>query len=872
MQGELIFITDNDTGFSGYQKDVNYTYTQNVLSGKNTLNFYDTNLTPANLSSTDINWNSSIPEHNVSISSLWDDLGTVPLNFYTPDGNATIVSSKLYADAKREFFILYAFGYTNSDDIHRFGLLQTAGKYAPFPSGDNLIHHIIMYKPPYIDTPESFRLRLDNKNFIYILPIYTNNYKNRYLNGVGVGRIIDDDGDAKLSGYIFSATPTYSSTADMQLYGHLYGSEYQGFDLRSLSISQNGDHKIKGIAGYKIDSSTNSYLDDIPIGILSLNGYANAIFADGSVKVTDSSNFTYSIDKSTGYTKSGFINGLLIQKSLSKVLKTRLVTANQILFEPDEDDDIKSAYLGEDNFATLSFKDGKGWLLTLDDNFNHYNDDEFYKWQGDNYVSWGLFSYNDGINKTIMPSPWVAGTYASDANEYINNAISHNISNVNIRYEGLILGYVLDNGKPYTISLDNDNYVELAFDFGSKNGLDIENSYVTFYSNNKYWNLLFKPSELNSGNFILQIDSKKSSISDLNNSNIVGSAIGNFYGKYAESAAGSINANSDDNETLVGVFSTSYIGYGDNRNIYFKYPDSWSVPLEDSSSEDSISLDGYVAIAKNNFSYFDNFGTIRLDINGSSDSVGANSKIITVKNISGQETFVNTSLQKESNSSAMTYIDINHFSIKDFNATMGWIQTDSSQNSDNDYVSWGYWEKDPAEDETLSDKGNFWVAGRDAQKANDYITSLISNANHTNYTYVGNVMGIVKDKKDITYEIDPQSNNEVKLHFDFGGGAGALKQDSYIKFQTKENTPQTWEIDMQGSLSNGSFNITDANNIKVNDTSYDGSSLSKISSSSIKGSFYGDKAQAVGGVFKAKIPNKTAIGVFKAKREIGGAD
>ena len=872
LHGQLIFVTDNNTTFSGYQKDINYTYAQNTLSGNNILNFFDNNLTPTSLHSTDINWSATISEYNVSTSIPWDDLGTVPLSFYTPDGNATIISSKLYADSKREFFILYALGYTNSDAVHQFGLLQTAGKYAQFPSGDNLIHHIIAYKPPYIDIPENFLARLDNKNFIYILPNYIDNTEDRYLNGVGVGRIVDDNGKAKLSGYIFGSTPTYSATTDMQLYGHLYGSDYQGFDLSGMSISQNENHKIKGVAGYSINPFYSNYTGNIPTGTLSLTGYADAILANGDIKVSDGSNFNYSIDRATGYTKNGSIN--FIQSSMPRVLKQKLgvVGGYQIFFQPDSADNIKSAYLGEDNFATLSFANGKGWLLTLDDNFNHYNYDEWYNWHGDNYISWGLFSYNDGNNPAVIPSPWVAGTYASEANEYINNAISHNISNVNIKYEGLILGYVLDNGKPYTISLDNDNYVKLAFDFGSKNGLNAENSYISFYSNNKHWNLFFEPSEINSGDFALQIDRTKSSIDDSNGSGVVGSAIGNFYGPQADSVAGSINANSDDNKTLVGVFSTSYISYADNRSIYFQYPDSWSVPLEDSSSDDSISLNGYIAIAKDNYGYFDNFGTIKLDINGSSNSIGAESKITTVKNISGQETFVNTSLQKESNVSTMTYFDINHFAIKDFNSSMGWLQTDSLQNSDNDYVSWGYWEKDPAEDSTLSNEGNFWVAGKDAQKANAYITSLIAQTNHTNYTYNGNVLGVVKNENDITYKIDPQVNNDVRLHFDFGGGVGALKEGSYIKFQTKENTPQSWEIDMHGSLSNGSFNITDANNVKVNGTSYNGSSVSKISSSNIKGSFYGDKAQAVGGVFKAKIPNKTAIGVFKAKRDIGGAD
>ncbi len=872
LHGQLIFITDNNTTFSGYQKDVNYTYNQNTLSGSNILNFFDANLTPTSLHSTDINWSAAISEHNASNYTLWDDLGTIPLSFYTPDGNATITSAKLYADAKREFFILYALGYTNGDSIHQFGLLQTAGKYAQFPSGDNLIHHIIAYRPPYIDIPESFLARLDNKNFIYVLPNYIDNAEMRYLNGVGVGRIVNDNGKAKLSGYIFGATPAYSATADMELYGHLYGSDYQGFDLSGMSISQNGNHKIKGVAGYSIDPFSSIYTEDIPTGILSLTGYANAILADGSIKVADGSNFNYSIDKATGYTKSGSIN--FSQSSMPRVLKQRfgVVGGYQIFFQPDGADNIKSAYLGEDNFATLSFSNAKGWLLTLDDNFNHYNDDEWYNWEGNNYLSWGLYSYSDGSNPAVLPSPWVAGSYSNEANEYINNIISHNISDVNIRYEGLMLGYVLDSGKPYTISLDSNNYVELAFDFGSRNGLDTENSYISFYSNNKHWNLYFEPSELNSGDFTLQIDSTRSTIDNSQDINISGSGVGSFYGPHAESAGGSINANSDDNQTLVGVFSTSYISYGDNRNIYFQYPDTWSVPLEDSSTQESISLDGYVAIAQDYYRYFDNFGTIKLDINGSSNSIGVDSKITTVKNISGQETFVNTSLQKEDNASAMTYLDINHFSIKDFNTSMGWIQTDSSQNSDNDYVSWGYWEQNPAEDTTLSNEGNFWIAGKDAQKANDYVTSLIAQTNHKNYTYNGNVLGIVKDKRDITFKIDPQTNNDVKLHFDFGGGTGALKEGSYIKFQTKENTPQVWKMDLKGSLSNGSFNISGTNNIRVNGTSYDGSDVTKVSSSNIKGSFYGDKAQAVGGVFKAKIPNKTAIGVFKAKRNIGGAN
>lgn len=214
-------------------------------------------------------------------------------------------------------------------------------------------------------------------------------------------------------------------------------------------------------------------------------------------------------------------------------------------------------------------------------------------------------------------------------------------------------------------------------------------------------------------------------------------------------------------------------------------------------------------------------------------------------------------LTKSSDSSTMTYKSINKIAIKDFDTYQGWLQTENTYV--NDYVSWGYWSIKANDDTKLLETRNYWVAGVDADAAHRYIAGKIGNADTpiTNYTYNGNVLGSVTNGTN-SYSIDPTNNNAVVFNFRFGGGSGSLLNTSYIKFQTVQTTPQIWQIGASGGLEGGSFNLGNEATVQVNGIA------DALSTSSIKGTFYGSNAEAVGGTFKATSGTSTASGVYKA--------
>jgi len=177
---------------------------------------------------------------------------------------------------------------------------------------------------------------------------------------------------------------------------------------------------------------------------------------------------------------------------------------------------------------------------------------------------------------------------------------------------------------------------------------------------------------------------------------------------------------------------------------------------------------------------------------------------------------------------------------------------------DNDYVSWGYLAMKINDDSTLLPTTNYWVAGKDATAANNHVVSLIESGDMpATYSYNGHVIGSVSDGSN-SYSINPTTNNEVKLNFDFGGGNGSLASTSYIKFQTSQAMPQSWQINPSGCVEGGSFFITNTGSVAINNAT-NGDSYSTI-----KGQFYGSSAQAVGGTFSATSGANKATGVFKA--------
>jgi len=244
--------------------------------------------------------------------------------------------------------------------------------------------------------------------------------------------------------------------------------------------------------------------------------------------------------------------------------------------------------------------------------------------------------------------------------------------------------------------------------------------------------------------------------------------------------------------------------------------------------------------------------TLTLNLDTSDDSI-ANSSLLLDR---GGDNYT-VSLAKTKDSNTMTYKGNDKFSIKNFDNQDGWMQTDNTYT--NDYVSWGYWAMKSNNDSKLLSSTNYWVAGKDvdANTANNYITTKIGETATTSYAYNGHVIGSVNDGT-TSYNINPSTNNEVKLNFNFGAGSGSLLNTSYIQFKTDQTTPQTWKISPSGTIEGGSFNLQQEANVAINGTT------TNASLSTIRGQFYGNSAQAVGGTFSATSGINTATGVFKA--------
>ena len=241
--------------------------------------------------------------------------------------------------------------------------------------------------------------------------------------------------------------------------------------------------------------------------------------------------------------------------------------------------------------------------------------------------------------------------------------------------------------------------------------------------------------------------------------------------------------------------------------------------------------------------------TLTFSINTNNDSISSGTIML---NHEGLDNPIPLSLIKTTNSSTMTYKNSNEFSIKDFDAYKGWLQTENTYT--NDYVSWGYWSMKTNDDTKLMATTNYWVAGKEVT-AESVIQNLKAGSN-VDYTYNGHVIGSVTNGTN-TYTIDPTNNNAVVLNFNFGGGNGSLSNGT-IRFQTSQTTPQLWSTSLFSTgISGVSFTAAEGA-ISVNDA------IPNSSITFVKGQFYGSSAQAVGGTFKLKADSQTAIGVFKA--------
>jgi hypothetical protein len=289
-----------------------------------------------------------------------------------------------------------------------------------------------------------------------------------------------------------------------------------------------------------------------------------------------------------------------------------------------------------------------------------------------------------------------------------------------------------------------------------------------------------------------------------------------------------------------------YIGTSPNCqpiNTSYALPAYWTANLQAASTTFALVaggpvLTGYATSNTDGYG-FKTDGSFRLEIDNSGNGIVAGSEI---QLDSGQK----VNLTKSVDADTMTYKNINEFSVQNFDGLNGWIQSENTVT--NEYVSWGYWQVDAAG--TPKPILNFWVAGTNP---------TLSPPTSGTYTYTGKSIGYVYDSSSNSYiGIDAVNNNIVSLTFDFGSGT-PLDSSSYIQFQTNAATPEVWKLDNLSGGLDGSVFVGSTTDVLI-----DGQTSLNNPTANIKGQFYGNNAEAVGGSFKAIVGDKTAIGVFKA--------
>ncbi len=469
------------------------------------------------------------------------------------------------------------------------------------------------------------------------------------------------------------------------------------------------------------------------------------------------------------------------------------------------------------------------------------------------YLRWGKWTSSavGDDNETLIASAdnfWVAGTNQTEAASYINDLVIGTQTPI-LTYKGNVIGSTYKSGTRYAIDEDTlTNKVQFQFNLGASFPIDTANSFITFASNGGTW--LLKPDSADAyfgddGTFSSSFTSGSTSG---DSSSIINSSLnGTFYGPSANAAGGTFQASdSDDINIALGVFKTI-------KTSEFYYPTSFSPALDDTDGISAIGTFNIIGFATSD--YF--VGSNRIASTGDGLSLTIDT---TTPTISGDITFADgrgsISLGVVSGDvDKMTFLDNNHFSIKDFDDSQGYIVTDSSE--PNDYVSWGYWAINSQDTSQLTNKRNYWVGG--SQTDADAAISYIAGLSPSTYIYTGKVMGDVEEAGSF-YNIANDASNSVQLKFDFGGGTNSIFNDSSYSWIRFTANNQQWDLRpalIVPTVTNGIFNDGLMGTV---------ASTTSVTSGAIQGKFYGDQAQAVGGTFNAATAAAKAVGVFKAVR------
>jgi|GEM_PF-1653673 len=537
LSGNLVHRFENIGPFYGMGSG-SYTLVQNTLStqsGGNTLYFYDSTNTPISppYDSRTVEWTVALPNVEAGTTySGYSNLGTVSMAFSSPDGVTTIAdpaSATLYGDNMQQFFLLH---YSTSPDVvvvyeSIFAYNEWFGIITPYTALATLFptREVVTYRSPS-DSTEKVTVNYGNNHFLAVnMAGGTNN--NTF--SIATGRIEDHSNQTAIVGQEMSGYYDFNQLEmSTGISGYIYGDKAQGFG--GSSLIQNGagtSYNLGGIGAFRESTLGTSDLT----GDFTLSGYANAVKSDLSAYQATSSNFSFSVNRDTGILGTSTID----------------LTAHNLGTVTFQDGTgAKSAYINDDNFATLGTASGQGYLVALDT----------YPPASDDYVSWGYWGYTDDVTNptfTVIPSTWVGGM-ENNASGHIASLIASGTT-TSYTYNGHVIGYVNNGSGNYAMdTTSSENQVKLDFDFGGGTDSLKNTSYIQFKTTEptpQIWKISPTGSVSSTGFSISNTDSV--SWGGTLQSGSASTVSGQFYGPNAESVGGSFSATAG-GQGAIGVF------------------------------------------------------------------------------------------------------------------------------------------------------------------------------------------------------------------------------------------------------------------------------------------------------------------------------
>lgn len=234
--------------------------------------------------------------------------------------------------------------------------------------------------------------------------------------------------------------------------------------------------------------------------------------------------------------------------------------------------------------------------------------------------------------------------------------------------------------------------------------------------------------------------------------------------------------------------------------------------------------------------------------------------------------------QAISTSSLRAYMSDEEFAFFD-KTSQKWLVS-TPEDDDNEYLSWGYWG-------SISSVGywgnadttpiNYWVAGKadSAQAAAAWIAKEIgSPGTPATLKYKGDVMGHINVGLDRNRLHD---DSEIKLAFNVGGDSSKIiaGDDSKLTLKFDGGTIKVPIINL--AQSNAIDHTTHPNKATFKGAfgaaTIPGAQSPVAATGEIRGGFYGDEAQAIGGAFQLGISpagsatTYQAAGVFRGKKQ-----